>query len=118
MRIVRPGATGNENAHLYPHVSDWTVSLDELQALCPNLQHVSLVVAWFGDDLRCGTCTIAPRVERVGTIDRRRELGGIGLDARQRRASSTHGRWSAGLWRHAIRRCGARGNRRPQGAAG
>src|SRR6185437_10233423 len=44
VRIVWAGATANENAHLYPHRSDWTVSLDELQALCPNLEHVSLVV--------------------------------------------------------------------------
>jgi len=65
VRIVWAGATANENAHLYPHRSDWTVSLDELQALCPNLEHVSLVVAWFGDDLRCGNCTIAPRVENA-----------------------------------------------------
>src|SRR6185437_14677421 len=65
VRIVWAGATANENAHLYPHRSDWTVSLDELQALCPNLEHVSLVVAWFGDDLRCSNCTIAPRVENA-----------------------------------------------------
>jgi hypothetical protein len=63
VRLVSPGATANENAHLYSDVADWTVSLDELQALCPNLRHVSLVVAWFGDDLRCDHCTIAPRVE-------------------------------------------------------
>ncbi|MEO8883103.1 MAG: glycoside hydrolase/phage tail family protein, partial [Devosia sp.] len=62
VRIMGRGATGNENAHLYSNVSDWTYSLDELQALCLNLEHVSLVVAWFGDDLRCGNCTIAPRV--------------------------------------------------------
>jgi len=66
VRLVSPGTTGNENAHVYPDVSDWTVSLDELQALCPNLKHVSLVVAWFGDDLRCGQCTVAPRVEAAG----------------------------------------------------
>jgi hypothetical protein len=63
VRVLSPGATGNENAHIYPDVSDWTLSIDELQALCPNLQHVSLVVAWFGDHLDCGNCTIAPRVE-------------------------------------------------------
>ena len=37
-----------------------SVSLDELQALCPNLERVALVVAWFGDDLRAGPCTIQP----------------------------------------------------------
>src|SRR5690606_29687578 len=52
-----------ENAHASADVSDWTLSIDELMDLCPNLEHVSLVVSWFGDDLRCGSCTIAPRVE-------------------------------------------------------
>ena len=44
-------------------VSDWTVSIDELQSLCPNLEWVTLVVAWFGDDLRAGECTIRPKVD-------------------------------------------------------
>jgi hypothetical protein len=34
-----------------------------LQALCPNLEHVALVVSWFGDDLRAGECTMRPKVE-------------------------------------------------------
>jgi hypothetical protein len=63
VRIVSPGATAGENTHVSAQVSDWTLSIDELTALCPNLEHVSLVVAWFGDDLRCGQCTIKPRVE-------------------------------------------------------
>lgn len=63
VRLVSPGTTLSENAHLSAELSDWTLSIDELTALCPNLEHVSLVVAWFGDDLRCGSCTIAPRVE-------------------------------------------------------
>ena len=63
LRLVSPGTTVSENAHQDPDVSDWTLSIDELQALCPNLRQVSLVVAWFGDDLRCGTCTVAPKVE-------------------------------------------------------
>lgn len=63
VRLVSPGTTLSENAHLSAELSDWTLSIDELAALCPNLEQVSLVVAWFGDDLRCGSCTIAPRVE-------------------------------------------------------
>ena len=35
-----------------------------MQALCPNLSSVAFVVSWFGDDLRAGQCTIAPRVEK------------------------------------------------------
>ena len=63
VRLAGPGASVGENTHVLSHVSDWTWSIDELTALCPNLTHVALVVAWFGDDLRCGNCAITPRVE-------------------------------------------------------
>ena len=63
VRVLGPGSGASENAHLVAGTSNWTCSIDELQALCPNLEHVALVVSWFGDDLRCGECTIAPRVE-------------------------------------------------------
>lgn len=43
---------------------DLIVSLDQLTAACPNLKRVSLVIGWFGDDLRAGHCTIRPGVER------------------------------------------------------
>lgn len=42
--------------------SDWTASLDELQMLCPSLQHVAIIVPWFGNDLRAGHCAIRPGV--------------------------------------------------------
>lgn len=56
--------THNRNALVAP--SDWSASIDELQALCPNLETVSLVVAWFCDDLRAGNCQIMPGVEHPG----------------------------------------------------
>lgn len=43
---------------------DLIVSLDQLTAACPNLKRVSLVIGWFGNDLRAGHCTIRPGVER------------------------------------------------------
>lgn len=64
--VRRKGGRGlwvSENAHAARGISDWSVSLDELQALCPNLEWVTLVVAWFGDDLRCGHCTVRPKVD-------------------------------------------------------
>jgi hypothetical protein len=57
------GVTLAENAHVRRDASDWTVSIDELQALCPNLEWVTLIVAWFGDDLRANACTIRPKVD-------------------------------------------------------
>ncbi|MEO8685540.1 MAG: glycoside hydrolase TIM-barrel-like domain-containing protein, partial [Devosia sp.] len=65
VRLVSKGETVGENTHVAKAVSDWSWSIDELTALCPNLQRVALVVAWFGDDLRCGHCTIGPRVENA-----------------------------------------------------
>lgn len=43
--------------------TDWEASLDELTAVCPNLERVALVVSWFGTDLRAGHCRIVPGVE-------------------------------------------------------
>ena len=40
--------------------ADLLVSLDLLQAQLPGLEAVSLVVAWFGDDLRAGSCRVRP----------------------------------------------------------
>ncbi len=57
------GVSQWENRHQLYALSDWIASIDALQALCPNLRSVALVVAWFGDDLRAGHCTVAPRVE-------------------------------------------------------
>lgn len=53
-----------DNAARYSGVSDWKLSLDQMGALLPNAETVSMVVAWFGTDLRAGQCEIEPRVER------------------------------------------------------
>lgn len=63
VRITGFGRTEAENSHMSPLRSDWDISIDELTALCPNLKHVGLIVAWFGTDLRCSSCTVEPRVE-------------------------------------------------------
>lgn len=58
--------TTAENLHTGDGRPDLTASMDQLQAQCPNLKRVSLVVGWFGNDLRAGHCTIRPGVERYG----------------------------------------------------
>jgi hypothetical protein len=63
MQDLGLGASRPENRHVLTHATDIAASLDVLQALCPNLRRVSLVVSWFGDDLRAGSCTVAPRVD-------------------------------------------------------
>ena len=51
------------NAHGNDGGADFTAAMDELEATCPNVESASLVVSWFGDDLRCGECSLRPRVE-------------------------------------------------------
>lgn len=53
-----------ENLHAGDGRADLLTSLDQLQAQCPNLKRVSLVIGWFGTDLRAEHCTIRPGVER------------------------------------------------------
>ncbi|WP_323764908.1 baseplate multidomain protein megatron [Marinovum sp.] len=45
--------------------SDLETSLDQLVEECPNMGAASLVVSWFGDDLRCGDCIVQPKVEQT-----------------------------------------------------
>src|SRR5690606_6351283 len=66
-RKVRDGQTEAVNRHALHQASDLAASLDELQMLCPNLEHVAIVVAWFGDDLRAGSCRIRPAVTNAST---------------------------------------------------
>ena len=64
-----PGVSEAENRHQLTAATDWIASIDALQALCPNLKSVALVVAWFGDDLRAAQCMITPGVDsRFKTI--------------------------------------------------
>ncbi len=44
--------------------SDFSTSMDALEGELPQCQSVVLVVSWFGDDLRCNTCSIKPKVEQ------------------------------------------------------
>ncbi|PWJ85317.1 putative tail protein [Pseudaminobacter salicylatoxidans] len=66
-RQKRPGETGAENRHMLHGATDIAASLDELQMLCPNLEHVAVVATWFGNDLRAGECRIRPGVTHRST---------------------------------------------------
>ena len=45
--------------------TDLEVSLDALTEELPRVGSAALVVSWFGDDLRCGRCTLRPKVEQT-----------------------------------------------------
>lgn len=57
--------TASESVHNAEGRPDLVVALDQLQAQLPAVDHVTLVVAWFGTDLRCGLCEIRPGVEQA-----------------------------------------------------
>src|SRR3954468_18822442 len=61
--ILAPGTSAQENRHVTSAASDVQAALGDLQGVCPNLERIALVVAWFGSDLRCGHCTVQPGVE-------------------------------------------------------
>ncbi len=63
----RPGEAEALNRHVLHAGSDLVASLDELQALCPKLEHIGLVATWFGNDLRAGDCTIRPMVTQASS---------------------------------------------------
>jgi hypothetical protein len=65
VQSLGPGAWAQENRHVASARSDVVASLDDLQGLCPNLQRVALVVAWFGNDLRAGACTVQPCIDNT-----------------------------------------------------
>ena len=65
-RAIRKGGSGSqvpENLNADAKATDIVVALDRLQAMAPAVESVSLVVAWFGNDLRAGNCRIKPGVE-------------------------------------------------------
>jgi hypothetical protein len=70
--------------------ADLVVSLDQLQAQLPNIEEVTLVVAWFGDDLRCGSCAIRPRVEQAAKATLPFDWRVNGIDREQAAVVSGH----------------------------
>jgi len=63
VRKTDAGFSSAENVNAVTDTPDITVPLDRLEALAPAVASVSLVVAWFGNDLRAGNCTVRPQVE-------------------------------------------------------
>ena len=65
VQVMGPGQSAPENRHVAHAPSDMIASLDELQAVCPNLERVAVIVAWFGDDLRAGHCRLRPGIDNA-----------------------------------------------------
>ena len=59
-----PGVNRTANVNSASGKTDFATSLDHLTQELPGCGAVSLVVSWFGGDLRCGTCEVRPKVEQ------------------------------------------------------
>lgn len=66
------GRNRSANIHSPSGKTDFATSLDQLSQEIPGVQSVSLVVSWFGSDLRCSSCTVRPKVEQ-------KVLDGVGM---------------------------------------
>jgi hypothetical protein len=58
------GSTWSANVNTPTLRPDFSVSMDALGDELPKCNSVSLIVSWFGSDLRCGSCRVRPRVEQ------------------------------------------------------
>ncbi|MTW15178.1 hypothetical protein GJ689_03035 [Rhodoplanes serenus] len=103
VRQIERSQWGAENRHVATAAADVEAALDDLQAVCPNVARVAVVVSWFGTDLRAGVCEVRPAVDsaikrthpvawsvagltraaapRVSEIDGRPAYGGTPSDA-------------------------------------
>lgn len=59
------GANRSANVNTPSGKTDFLTSVEALDEELPNYEAVSLVVSWFGDDLRCGVCGVEPKVEQL-----------------------------------------------------
>ena len=58
------GARRIANLNAVAHGTDMVYATEALCEELPACGMVSMVVCWFGDDLRCGVCTLEPKVEQ------------------------------------------------------
>lgn len=61
--LQRWWATVAENLNAISGTADIVVAHDRLQSMASAVESVSMVVAWFGDDLLAGSCKVRPGVE-------------------------------------------------------
>ncbi len=60
----RRGVNRSANVNSASGKTDFSTSLEQLNEELPDCDAVSLVVSWFGNDLRCGSCLVQPKVEQ------------------------------------------------------
>lgn len=58
-----PGQNWPANVNSPSGQADFVTALSALETELPNCEAASLIVSWFGNDLRCAECEIRPKVE-------------------------------------------------------
>ncbi len=70
---------------------DWATSLNSLQNQLPNCELVNLYAAWYGNDLRAGSCMLVPGVTHDGSGEMPNEWQCNGLSRNQAHIVSSVG---------------------------
>jgi hypothetical protein len=60
-----PGESQSLNVNSPSGQTDFTTAMSALDAEIPACDAASLIVSWFGDDLRAGQCGLRPKVDQV-----------------------------------------------------
>jgi len=60
-----PGVNKSANVNSASGKTDFATSIEELRGELTNCKSISMVVSWFGDDLRADRCQLTPKVEQV-----------------------------------------------------
>jgi len=63
-KVFGPGSVALANVNSPSAKSDFLTSLEQMTGELTACESTSLVVSWFGDDLRVGDCTLRPKVEQ------------------------------------------------------
>jgi hypothetical protein len=61
----KPGVNRSANINSASGKTDFLTSLEQLDEELPDCEAVSVVVSWFGSDLRCGSCLVQPKAEQT-----------------------------------------------------
>ena len=86
---VRIHATPRGQGRIGGAACDWATSLNSLQNQLPACALVNLYVAWYGNDLRAGSCTLVPGVTHAAFGEMPHEWRCSGLSRAQAHLVST-----------------------------
>ncbi len=92
-QVTRDGSGGArlpENVNTKLAATNWAASMDQLQTTLPGIRNASLVVSWFGNDLRAGNCELRPGVEIASKITRPLTWNVAGVSRAEAYVVSTH----------------------------